>query len=244
MRRKLQLLPPSAPSASSRFAIQSADFVLRRYISSLHVPFFLASLHEVSYAYTRKTVVDSSLKLWSLAGSTRADTNNPLFQYAEGGLSRLCRCGSGFFRAVAFQSASLLSIELHALCQDESISETSIRPELVNVVEDAADWYLNCIRAGETGIKGYMLLTILSAQIDAIKRNVSKEDMPPILIRAFENAEKRCLPLLEDLAECGQANGGADPFLQVGIQQTSELLEDWDTLMADGPGESFDAFLT
>ncbi|KAJ8116445.1 hypothetical protein OPT61_g2141 [Boeremia exigua] len=248
VRRKLQLFPPSAQSSPTKFAVQAIDFVLHRYMSSLHVPYFSASLQEASYAYTRKTVVDSSLKLWSLAGSSRTETSNPSFHYTEGDLPRLCRCGSGFFRAFAFQSASLLGVELRALCQEDSISEISIRPDLVNIVEDAADWYLNCIRAGETGIKGYMLLTILSAQIGALRKSVCKEDIPLILVKASERAEEQCLPLLEELAGGGTTDGNMDPFANMDFQQSAGFLEDWDTLMADvfslGSGESFDAFLT
>lgn len=246
-RQKLQSYGTGSWSVPLRFELQAVDFVLQRYRSSLHVPYFSASLHEATYAYARKTVVDASLKLWSLAGSSRTLTNDPSFIYNEGDLQRLCRCGSGFFRAFAFQSASLLGVELRALYQEDSISEISIRPDLINIVDDAADWYLNCIRGGETGIKGYMLLSILSAQIDALKRHVPKSDIPLILAQASEVAEGQCLPLLEELAGCKEANEDVDPFANIDFQDSAGLLEDWDALMADvfslGPGPSFDAFL-
>ncbi|KAF2630996.1 putative C6 transcription factor [Macroventuria anomochaeta] len=247
LRHKFQSYSTNAGPTPTQFELQAVDFVLHRYTSSLHVPFFSASLHEATYAYTRKRVVESSLKLWSLAGSSRAITSNPSFPYTEGDLPRLCRCGSGFFRAFAFQSASLLSVELRALHREDSISEVNVRPDLVNIVEDAADWYLHCIRAGETGIKGYMLLSILSAQIDALERNVSKDDMPPILVKAAEDASDRCMPLLEELAGYKQTEDEADPFLNMDFQQSAGFLEDWDTLMADvfnfGAGASFEALL-
>lgn len=248
VRQTLHSFSTSAGSAPKHFELQAVDFLLHRYISSLHVPYFSASLHGATYAYTRKTVVETSLKLWSLAGSTRAMTSDSSFQYTEGDLLRLCRCGSGFFRAFAFQSASLLGVELRALCQEDSLSETNIRPDLVNIVEDAADWYLNCIRAGETGIKGYMLLSILSAQIDALKRDVSKEDMPLVLVKASERASDRCMPLLEELTGCTQTDEDVDPFANMDFQHSAGFLEDWDTLMADvfslGSGDSFETFLT
>ncbi|KAJ4986273.1 C6 transcription factor [Stagonosporopsis vannaccii] len=247
VRRVLHSFPSSVQSAPKNFELQAVDFLLHRYISSLHVPYISASLHGATYAYTRKTIVETSLKLWSLAGSSCVMTEDPSFQYTEGDLPRLCRCGSGFFRAFAFQSASLLGVELRTLCQEDSLSETNIRPDLVNIVEDAADWYLNCIRAGETGIKGYMLLSILSAQIDALKRNVSKEDMSLILVEASEQASDRCVPLLEELSGCLQANEAVDPFVNMDFQQPAGFLEDWDTLMADvfnlGSGTSFEALL-
>lgn len=248
VRRTVQSFSTSDQSKPKHFELEAVDFLIHRYISSLHVPYFSASLHGATYAYTRKTIVETSLKLWSLAGSSRGMTNDPSFQYAEGDLPRLCRCGSGFFRAFAFQSASLLGVELRALCQEDSLSETNIRPDLANIVEDAADWYLNCIRAGETGIKGYMLLSILSAQIDALKRNVGKDDMPLILIEASERASGKCLPLLEELAGCTQTNEDVDPFVNMDFQHSAGFLEDWDTLMADvfnlGSGASFETFLT
>jgi hypothetical protein len=248
LRRKVQSYIHGAGPTPMSFELQAVDFILHRYMLSLHVPYFSASLQEVTYAYTRKTIVESSLKLWSLAGSSRVITGSPSFPYDEKDLPRLCRCGSGFFRAFAFQSASLLGVELRALYQEDSISEVNIRPDLINIVEDAADWYLQCIRAGETGIKGYMLLSILSTQIGAIKRNVSKDDMPLLIIKAAETGSDRCLPVLEQLAGCRQSNDTVDPFENIDFQQSAGLLEDWDTLMADvfnlGAGPSFDAFLT
>jgi hypothetical protein len=248
VRRKLQSTSGTAQTKPREFELQAVDFVLHRYISSLHVPYFSASLHGAAYAYTRKSVVESSLKLWSLAGSTRVMTSNPSFPYIEGDLPRLCRCGSGFFRAFAFQSASLLGVELRALHQEDSISEVNIRPDLVNIVDDAADWYLHCIRAGETGIKGYMLLNLLAAQIDALKRDVPKEEIPLILITAAERAEGECLPLLEELADCKKPDEEVDPFVNMDFQQSAGYLEDWDTLMADvfnlGSGTQWDSFLT
>lgn len=248
VRRRLQSMSANAWSKPNEFELQSVDFLLHRYITSLHVPYFSGSLHGATYAYTRKSVVESSLKLWSLAGSTRAITSNPSFSYTEADLPRLCRCGSGFFRAFAFQSASLLGVELRALYQEDSISEVNIRPDLVNIVDDAADWYLQCIRAGETGIKGYMLLSILAAHIDALKRDTPKEEVPSILAAASESAGEQCVPLLEELAGCKQPNEEVDPWVNIDFQHTAGFLEDWDTLMADvfnmGTGTSFDSFLT
>ncbi|KAF1362950.1 hypothetical protein EJ07DRAFT_105711, partial [Lizonia empirigonia] len=236
LRCHLQLFPANATSAPTRFELQAVDFILHRYMSSLHVPFFSAPLHEATYAYARKTVVESSLKLCS-----------PSFFHEEGDLPRLCRCGSGFFRAFAFQSASLLGVELRALYQEDSISEINIRPDLLNIVEDAADWYVQCIKAGETSPKGYMLLSILSTQIDAMKRNINKDEVPAMLVKAAEEAGNRCLPLLEELAGYSQGADDAMPFDGMDLRQSPEFLEGWDTLMADvfnfGAGASFDAFL-
>ena len=117
-------------------------------------------------------------------------------------------------------------------------------------MEDAADWYRNCIRGGETGIKGYLLLNILSAQIDALKRGVSQEDMPMVLVKASERAGEECLPLLEELSgQCPKkSNPEDDPFADMDFQDPAGMAEDWDTLMADvfnlGSGYSFDSFLS
>ena len=250
VRRKLQSHSTTTQSQTKPFELQAVDFVLHRYMASLHVPYFSASLQGATYAYSRKALVDSSLRLWSLAGTSRVVTSDPSFPYTEGDLQRLCRCGSGFFRAFAFQSASLLGVELRALHQEDSISDISIRPDLVGIVEDAADWYRNCIRGGETGIKGYLLLNILSAQIDALKRGVSQEDMPMVLVKASERAGDECLPLLEELSgQCPKKfNPDEDPFAEMDFQDPAGLAEDWDTLMADvfnlGSGYSFDSFLS
>jgi hypothetical protein len=246
LRRTLEAYPRTIESAPHSFALEAVDFIMHRYISSLHIPFFNVSLHEAVYAFSRKAVVDSSLKIWSLASP--ASSIQPQRDISsESDLARLCRCGAGFFRASAFHSSSFLAVELRAQLQEE---DTVPRPDLLNIIEDAIRWTMGTIEAGETGIKGYMMLHILAAQVDGIKRRVSKEEMPILLVRGAEAAIAECLPLLEKMAGVGQQQGSADEAgpEDLDFQISPDFMEDWDTMMADvfnfGEPGAYDSLLT
>jgi hypothetical protein len=219
--------------AVSMFAMEAADFIMQRYISSLHIPYFNPSLHEAAYAYSRKAVLDTSLKIWNLACphpdslSGRAD----LLDGKETDLARLCRCGAGFFRAYTFHASSFLTVELRAQYEEE---DTIPRPDLLQIPHDAAELVLRCIEAGETGMKGYLLLCVLAAQINGIKRRVPEEEMPALLGKAAEDAVNHCLPILERIVGIQDGpssdNTGINDF---DFQVSPDFMEDWDLVMSD-----------
>jgi hypothetical protein len=227
-------------SRTHSFAFETIDFIMNRYINSLHLPFFNASLHEAVYAFSRKAIFDSSLKVWTLACPNRNFLNAQwpstdlasVSPYAsnETDLARICRCGAGFFRASAFHSSLYLAVELRAQLQEE---DTVPRPDLVHIIDDAANMYLRCIEAGETGIKGYLLFGILAAQVDGIKRRVSKEEMPALLGRALEDTIERAMPVLERLAGQDQGSGTDSGFKDFDIEVSPDFMEDWNMAVSD-----------
>jgi hypothetical protein len=222
------------------FAMHAIDFIMNRYISSLHIPYFNPSLHEAMYAYSRKAVFDTSLKIWNLAFSRLASNET---QFA-----RLCRCGAGFFRGFTFHASTFLTVELRAQTQED---DSVPRPDLLSIPEEAADLVLRCIEAGETGIKGYILLRVLIAQIDGIKRRLSKEEGQVVMGKAAEAAVERCVPLLERIAgqdnraeeEVGDLNFSTSPVF------VGDFMGDWDLAMSDmfnfeSEGADLGTFLT
>jgi hypothetical protein len=206
------------------FARDAIDFIMQRYISSLHIPYFNPALHEAAYAFSRKAVLDSALKMWKIGFSPSA--------LNETQLVRLCRCGAGFFRGFLFHASSFLVVELRAQLQEE---DSVPRPDLLSVPQDAADLILRCIEAGETGIKGYLLHRVLIAQIEAVKRHVSMNETQALLRQAAKDAVEHCLPMLERIAGQNQANNsndvGAGDF---DFQLPDDLTADWDLGMAEG----------
>jgi hypothetical protein len=224
------------------FATDAIDFIMHRYISSLHIPYFNASLHEAAYAFSRKAVVDTSLKIWNLACPAAPEIT------AEPYIARLCRCGAGFFRGFAFHASSFLVVELRTQLQEE---DSVPRPDLLPLPQDAANMVLRTIEAGETGIKGYLLMRILAAQIEGIKQRLGKIEMTSLLCDAAEEAVGRCVALLERIA--GQETG--ETFLENGVgefdfQVSGNFLEKWDLMMEDmfnfgtGGGGGMDAFMS
>jgi hypothetical protein len=226
--RTLQACNSSTRSSSWRFETSAVDFIMHRYLSSLHIPFFGLALHETAYAFSRKVVVETALKIWWAAhpssyimmARSRSDTSPD-----REDLARLVACGSGFYRTVAFQAALIIYVELRTqLQEDESLGPIPLRPDLLSVLDDAKTWCLQCIRAGETNIKGYLLICVLAAQIDGIMRGVGKDEAPRLLAKAAEDAEEICLPILEEMA----AKGTGESLHQASLNTPLEVMGDWD----------------
>jgi hypothetical protein len=241
LRRALQY--QTGTNSVSLFAADAIDFIMLRYISSLHVPYFCPALHEAAYAFSRKAILDTSLKIWNLAFSTSASD--------ETDLTLLCRSGAGFFRGFTFHASSFLAVELRAQLQEE---DSVPRPDLLSIPEDAANRILRCLEAGETDIKGYLMLRILVAQIDAIKRCATDEEMQVVIERAAEDAADRCLPILERIAGQDQDSGVASEVGAFDFNLSPESMGDWDLAMPDifdfngggvfAGGGGMDAFLS
>lgn len=257
LRNTLQMSTSSTTSTPSRFGLQTVDFIMHRYITSLHVPFFGVSLDEAMYAFSRKVVVESSLKLWSIAYPSPAQVTswNPVNSPAssdqphmEDDLPRLCKNGSGFFRAFTFQASTMLAVEIRAQVQeDDSVGTIAIRPDLLAVLDNASNWYLQCMEAGATSVKGYLLLRLLAVQINALMRHVRKDELPGILVEATEEAGARTLGLLARMSGHANDTGGVEG-MDLDPRMSADSMEDWDLMMSTmfdlSDGSDFSTFLT
>ena len=85
---------------------------------------------------------------------------------------------SGDYADSLYTMTELTDEELQKI--SDIYEENSLFDQIQTVIDDAAAWYLRCIEAGETGIKGVLLLRMLAAQVEAIKRNVSNEELPQL----------------------------------------------------------------
>ncbi|CZR50256.1 uncharacterized protein PAC_00128 [Phialocephala subalpina] len=229
----------------SQFALGVVDFLMHRYISALHIPFFAPALHEAAYAWSRKVVIESSLKIWYtlypsasiIATQSRDGTDSS----NRDDLARLTVTGSVFYKTVAIQATMLIAMELRAqLKEQDSLSPLPLRPDLLSILEGTKAWCLRCIEAGETNIKGYLITCLVVAQIDGLMRGVREDEFPELLIEAVQAAEDRCLPILEEMATQGQHDRGADEFQQMSLNTPFEMAGDWDFLMSDAlnPGNA------
>ncbi|RMZ72500.1 C6 zinc finger domain containing [Pyrenophora seminiperda CCB06] len=241
-------------ASTSQFASEAVEFIMQRYITSLHVPFFAPALNNPLYAFSRKAVVASSLKIWSL--TFPISKGSSLYPPGETDLARMSRCAAGFFRMYAFHASTFLATELRTRMQEEEDPDT-LSVSLVTVVKDAASAYLRCMQAGETGCKGYLLLRLLDAWADATTRRVDRSELPALFVKAAEQATEVCIPVLEVMAGTQQPDTGTTGVLgadgtgglgDYDFQLSPEFMEDWDMLMSDtfrlGDAENFDAFLS
>ncbi|KAM0275893.1 hypothetical protein ACHAQH_007280 [Verticillium albo-atrum] len=222
-----------SPGASESLILR---FLLHRYISTLHIPFFGSALRETAHAFSRKVVVDMSLKLWYATHSSAAETFGEGDSRGSQDLARLTTNGSGFYRTVAFQAMLLVAAELRAqLREDDGAGfEASLRPDLLAVMEDAKAWSLVCIEAGETNFKSHLLVCVVSAAIEAARRGLDGEQRVGAVVQAAEAALERSLRLLEGVAtkdhekiSRGLGDGSQVPATPVD-SETDAIVDDWD----------------
>ncbi|KFY40155.1 hypothetical protein V494_03628 [Pseudogymnoascus sp. VKM F-4513 (FW-928)] len=220
----------------SRFSLRVIDFHMLRYQSALHIPFFGPSLKVATYAYSRTVVVENSLRLWHTVCPPSLDMRGAVAEEEEMGrndIMRLALCGSGFYSTVAMQAALLIAVELRNQLQEAaSLSPPTLRPDLLAVLQDNKAWLLRRIEAGETNVKGYLLLSVVTTQIDALIRGLSKEEMLRLCLDAVEESEEVCLPLLEGIVAQGQG-GGADSAISTSLGTPEGGVEDWEFMASD-----------
>ncbi|KAL7624663.1 hypothetical protein AAE478_006233 [Parahypoxylon ruwenzoriense] len=235
--RSLQQHRSKTGASPSQFEADAVSLIINRYLSALHIPFFGLSLHEAAYAFSRKVALESSLKIWRVVYPASSSVTAPQARNCsttsadQGKLERFVVCANGFFRIAAVQATFFVSMELRAQLQDEEerMGPLLVRPDLLAVLDEAKTWGFRCLEAGETNIKGYFISCIIAAQIEALMQGLSREELPHFLIKTAEEAEERCVPVLEEL----DARGRSESLSQRSPSVPSQVLEDWDFGMSD-----------
>ncbi|KAK3990678.1 hypothetical protein QBC44DRAFT_349633 [Cladorrhinum sp. PSN332] len=181
----------------SDFELRSLDLMMRRYLLSLHVPFFGASLSEASFAFSRKVAVESALRLW------RAVYPAPISLGGQGDLlSRQVTCGSGVFRTAGIQAFIIVASEIKALLKEEDSlagPSLSLRPDLLAVLEDAKIWTWECIKAGETNIKAHLCVQMVCSQVKGLIEGREGGDVARMVVSTAEECEARCQGFFEEV---------------------------------------------
>jgi hypothetical protein len=95
------------------------------------------------------------------------------------------------------------------------------------VLEDAKAWCLRAIKAGETNVKGYLLMSIVSARVEGLMRGLGENEATSLLVKAVENVGERCLPILENMAASMQEQSGG-PVDDMAV----EMAKDWNFLVS------------
>ncbi|KAM5382586.1 hypothetical protein ACJZ2D_002376 [Fusarium nematophilum] len=242
----LQACKSSSGRSPTEFELCAVDFIMRRYLSALHLPFFGPSLTETSFAFSRKVIVETSFKIWCTAyppSATDVDSNSPAFPSSRDEFARLTACGFGFFRTVAWQASLIIAVELrNQLQEEESLCPGPIRSDLLGVLKDAKTWTMRCIEAGETNIKGYLGISLITAHIQGLMRRLTKDEMIKSMVKGAEEAEETCFSMLEQAAarcEIGEVSRGIDQIpLSIGL----DLPEDWEFMVSKGSELGVDTY--
>ncbi|KAH6657072.1 hypothetical protein BKA67DRAFT_655365 [Truncatella angustata] len=233
--RVLQSFRSRLEPGTSGFGFQAVDFVMQRYMAALHIPFFGPSLEQAAFAFSRKVVIDASLKIWYLVRPTLQGLNgshiNGTNPSNSEDFSRIAACGAGMFRLAATQAGILIAAELKTQLQEnDSLGPAPVRPDLLAVLRDAQSWSLHCIKSGECNIKGYLMSCMIMALVDGLIRNASSEELPHLLIKAAVKSQDTTIPILEQFARQSQSEGTAEVH-HVSYSTPSDA--DWDLIMAD-----------
>ncbi|KAH6661013.1 fungal-specific transcription factor domain-containing protein [Truncatella angustata] len=187
------------------YELRFVDLIIRRYFLALHLPLFGPALHDATFAYSRRVVIDTATKLWQTTSG--ADD-----------LASLSVCGAGFFRTIPIQAALVIAAELRAqLLEEECLGPRTARPDLVAILKESKDWSLKRIEAGETNIKGHLSICALIAQIDAIAQNLSDNEGYQSFVASVQQALHRCLAILQAASHVATISDSAN-----------EVEEDWE----------------
>ncbi|CAK7214909.1 hypothetical protein SEUCBS140593_002349 [Sporothrix eucalyptigena] len=199
----------ASPSASSRsrpkidnFTVASVHLIMRRFLLCLHIPFFGASMQEeTAYAYSRRVVSDTAVRIWHTSCPGIVDTSVPTVEAADfaanearqnqtppagrmlvdPALVRQTLLGAGALRRLAMQASLLVAAEAKfQLVEDDNTDATGtggsgrapIRPDLLAIIQAASHWCLRSIEAGETNFKGYLLWRLIEKQLDGMRRSM------------------------------------------------------------------------
>ncbi|OAQ81293.1 C6 transcription factor [Purpureocillium lilacinum] len=248
LRRTLRGYDLDNASPNVSFESRYIDILLLRYLSAIHTPFFGPSLHDVAeYAFSRRVVIDSALKIWSaacLSETTAATRSTSQAAPSPGGqdMARFVTNGSGFFRTTVFQAGTLAALELRAQLQEDAPGPTLVRSDLLAALRECKAWSLRCIEVGETNIKGYLLVSLLAAQVNCYLATgdeaVAECDVPMRLVEAAAEIEDECLALLEAMVAPGEAaaHGGCGVHdASSSATPSMDLMSEWDSLMTDDP---------
>ncbi len=230
----------------SDLGLRSLDILLRRYYIALHSPFFAPSLKEAEFAFSRRVVVESGIRLWRAAfpAPLASSLDGAAVDHAFDPLGRMATSGTGQFRAVAIQGFIAIAVELNALLREEEglglgSRAAEVRPDLMMALRDYKTWSWRAIESGETNTKGYMVACLVCAQVEAARRGLGEEEAAAFVIKEAEEAEERALVVLEEAERRGRLPQG-EGMVGVAGDGVGELmvatpdlgLEDWDYMVS------------
>lgn len=204
-------------TVASSFALEAVEFLAQRYTSALHAPYLGASFHERTCAFSRKVMLDTTLKMWCAAYPSSAIINDQQqisFSSPSKGLlfSRFILCSAGFFHTSAAQATFVLPAELRAQLQEDGYEGALLRKDVLAAVEEGKAWSLRCVEAGGTNAKGHMTPCLLAAHVDGLKRGLGgdEEALGRFLCKEAEEALDRALVVLEEMAAKTRPEGALE----------------------------------
>ncbi|KAJ4290529.1 hypothetical protein N0V90_010746 [Kalmusia sp. IMI 367209] len=237
LRNTLRAFDSRTGNLPSDFQVRMIDTIIHRYMCVLHAPFFVPSLYDAKYAYSRKATVDSALKMWyaghpvseSLGGSLSNDT--ALIKRDD--YQRIVTCGHGFLRSATMQSVMMIGVEMKTqLQEDDGLSPTPLRRDLLAILEEAKRWSLRCMEAGETNVKGHVFTTLMLAYAQGLARGLERTEIAKSLIEGAQIAEDIGMAILEKMVEQDMPEQNLGGMAAMSLDLTPEMLAGWESIVS------------
>jgi hypothetical protein len=146
-------------------------------------------------------------------------------------MGRFVTCGFGFYRTSTMIATMFVALELKAQLQDEdSLGPSPYRLDLFSLLSDAKMRTWRMIECGETNVKGFLLASLVTAQIEALMQGMDQTKLPGHLVQAAEQAQERCLAFMEEKAGQGYSEN-IDEGNQMSINP-SPFMGDWEFIVS------------
>ena len=235
----LQRYKTSDGPSPSRFSLDAVNFILLRYLLSLHAPFFVLALNNnAAYSHSRKVVVQTSLKLWCAAHPTSSvaagqeDCDAATLGKKED-LELFASFGMGFYRISTMLAFLFIAVEIEARIEEEGgWGPIPLQPYLLSLLDEAKTWGFDSVKSGETGVKGYMVICVVAANVKGRMRQLGIDGLKKTLLKALEDSVQTCLPILERMAFPDPACGEMDDLLQISLDSEFQLMPDWNFIVS------------
>ncbi|KAF1971098.1 hypothetical protein BU23DRAFT_537332 [Bimuria novae-zelandiae CBS 107.79] len=243
LRSTLRAFDPVNGNLPSDFQIRAVDTIMNRYLCALHTPFFMPSLKDTKYTYSRKTVFDTALKMW-YANFPEESLGGSPSEHGKAGerddFQRVVTCGHGFLRSATMQSVLIIAVEMRTqLQEDDSLGPTPLRRDLFAILEGAKAWSLWCMEAGETNVKGHVFMCIMLAYTRGLAKRLGKVEIAKKLVEAVEVAEECGMALLEKMLKQDMTTQEPVATTDFPMHVTQGLLSGWETII---PGSLNDPY--
>ncbi|KAJ4355416.1 uncharacterized protein N0V89_003432 [Didymosphaeria variabile] len=238
LRDTLRAFNPIHGNLPSDFQIRLVDVTMNRYLCAVHAPFFMPALSDAKYAYSRKAVFDTALKMWyatyPITDSIGIPLSNSPTPPARDDFQRMVTCGHGFLRSATMQSILMIAVEMRTqLQEDDGLSPTPLRRDLFAILEEAKAWSIWCMEAGETNVKGHVFVCLMGAYTQGLAKGLSKDEIAKSLVVAADGALQRGMELLERMIENEVPEQNAGGLGDLSLDDlTPEMLADWQSIVS------------
>ncbi|KAH0494420.1 hypothetical protein TgHK011_001040 [Trichoderma gracile] len=239
---------PNSPI--SPFHVLVTEIILYRCFHALHQPVIVKHLDDARFYFSRQMCLDSAMKIthiWGLPEAWSGDKKMAT-KAMDADLKRLVTNGTGMFRNVATQAMIIIQIELLNAKAGQATSlgylPTVGSANLHARLDATRTWSLERVRAGETNIKGIILMTACLAHVRALEQGVDAKKKTRMMFEAASEISQRCLELLKEVAEreglprSEWEDDGAAVLDEVSVSSMAmDWMQDWN--WEDGQGISF-----